>query len=161
MEIIEYSPKYDEQVKDLLVQLQEYIVSIDKDNLSILSSDYREKYFQYTKQQTYSQNGKIFLAEVDGKIAGLIAGHIRSYYDIDRCDYRCPPMGIIEELIVDKECRSSGIGKKLLARMEKYFKDKQCEYTMIGVFGYNQKAYEFYKKQNYNNRMITMLKKLD
>lgn len=161
MEIIAYTPRYDEQVKDLLVQLQEYVVSIDKDDLSILSSDYREKYFEYTKHQTYNQDGKIYLAEMDGKIVGLIAGHIRTYYDIDKCDYKCPPMGVIEELIIDKECRSSGLGKKLLETMEKYFKDKNCEYTMLGVFAHNQKAYDFYKKQNYNNRMITMLKKLD
>ncbi len=30
MEIINYDSKYDEQIKDLLVELQEYVVSIDK-----------------------------------------------------------------------------------------------------------------------------------
>ncbi len=33
MKIIEYEDKYLEDVKDLLVELEEYIVSIDKDNL--------------------------------------------------------------------------------------------------------------------------------
>lgn len=33
MEIIEYNKKYLEGVKDLLVELEEYILSIDKDNL--------------------------------------------------------------------------------------------------------------------------------
>lgn len=33
IKIIEYIDKYLEDVKDLLVELEEYIVSIDKDNL--------------------------------------------------------------------------------------------------------------------------------
>ena len=31
MKIIEYNKKYDEDIKDLLVELEEYIVSIDED----------------------------------------------------------------------------------------------------------------------------------
>ena len=41
--IIEYEDKYLEDVRDLLVELEEYIVSIDEDNLDIVSADYREK----------------------------------------------------------------------------------------------------------------------
>lgn len=44
MTIIEYSDKYLEDVRDLLVELEEYLLSIDKDNLDILHSDYREKW---------------------------------------------------------------------------------------------------------------------
>ena len=36
MKIIEYEDKYLEDVKDLLVELEEYILSIDKDNLEAL-----------------------------------------------------------------------------------------------------------------------------
>ncbi len=43
MKIIEYEDKYLEDVKELLVQLEEYIVSIDKDCLDQVHSDYREK----------------------------------------------------------------------------------------------------------------------
>lgn len=36
MKIIEYEDKYLEDVKDLLVELEEYIVSIDKDKLDFM-----------------------------------------------------------------------------------------------------------------------------
>ena len=36
MQIVEYEEKYLEDVKDLLVELEEYIISIDKDNLDQL-----------------------------------------------------------------------------------------------------------------------------
>ena len=43
MKIIEYEDKYLEDIKDLLVELEEYIVSMDKDNLDQLHPEYREK----------------------------------------------------------------------------------------------------------------------
>ncbi len=43
MRIIEYSDKYLEDVKDLLVELEEYILSIDDDNLDQLHPEYRDK----------------------------------------------------------------------------------------------------------------------
>ena len=39
VEIIAYEKKYEEEVKDLLVELQEYIVSIDKDHYNILTEN--------------------------------------------------------------------------------------------------------------------------
>lgn len=43
MKIVEYEEKYLEDVKDLLVELEEYILTIDKDNLEQLHPEYREK----------------------------------------------------------------------------------------------------------------------
>ena len=43
MKIIEYKDKYLEDVRDLLVELEEYIISIDKDELDTLHPEYREK----------------------------------------------------------------------------------------------------------------------
>ena len=39
MKIIEYEDKYLEDVKDLLVELEEYILTIDKDNLDQLHEE--------------------------------------------------------------------------------------------------------------------------
>ena len=43
MQIIEYQEKNLEDVRDLLVELEEYIISIDKDELDRLHPEYREK----------------------------------------------------------------------------------------------------------------------
>ena len=43
MEIIEYDKKHLEDVRDLLTELEEYIVSIDKDNLDQVHQEYRKK----------------------------------------------------------------------------------------------------------------------
>ena len=44
--IVEYNNQYEEEVKDLFVELQEYIASIDKQKYSIITEGYREKYFK-------------------------------------------------------------------------------------------------------------------
>lgn len=43
MKIIEYKEKYLEDVKNLLVELEEYIVTIDEDNLDRVHPEYRDK----------------------------------------------------------------------------------------------------------------------
>ena len=56
--IIEYQDKYIEEVKDLLVELEEYIVSIDKDNLDIVGEQYREKMILYDLEKIKGNDGK-------------------------------------------------------------------------------------------------------
>ena len=45
MKIIEYNSIYDEQIKDLLIELQNYLIDIDDWHTQILSDNWMEKYF--------------------------------------------------------------------------------------------------------------------
>ena len=45
--------------------------------------------------------------------------------------------------------------------MESYFKSINCEFVQIDVFAYNEIGKNFYYKNNYEDRMITLFKKLD
>ena len=157
MNIIEYDDKYIEDVKDLLVELEEYIVSIDKDNLDIVSSDYRDKMFEYD----LSNSDICYIAVDNNKVIGLIIGKIRKYDEVDYLDYKCPKMGIITELIVTSKVRSKGIGKLLISKIHEYFKDKDCEYVIVDVFNYNDNGIKFYLNNGYHTRMITMINKID
>ena len=51
MKIIEYEKKYNEEVKKLLVELQEYIASIDKEEYNIITTEYKEAYFKKTMEE--------------------------------------------------------------------------------------------------------------
>ena len=97
VEIIEYEDKYLEDVKDLLVELEEYILSIDKDNLDLLHPDYREKMALLDLEKVKNNNGKCYLAIEKNKVVGLIMGYVRSYDEYDCLDYRCPKSGEISE----------------------------------------------------------------
>ncbi len=159
IEIINYDKKYEENVKDLLVELQEYIVSIDKDHYNILTDKYREKYFAKTMQEVKKYHGKIFLAKDSNKIVGLIAGVINNEEE-KTLDFQSPKRGRVTELVVTREARRKGIGKKLLAHMEEYFQSIGCKAVLLGVFGYNEHAKDFYHSSGYKDRYIEVMKKI-
>lgn len=161
MKIVEYEEKYLEDVRDLLVELEEYILSIDKDNLDQLHPEYREKMAILDLEKVNNYNGKCYLAIENGKAIGLIMGCIPPYDEYDYLDYKCPRRGEITELIVTNKTRSKGIGQKLINKMEEYFKSVGCEYVIVDVFAYNEIGINFYNKKGYHSRMETMIKKID
>ena len=160
MQIIEYEDKYLEDVKDLLVELEEYIVSIDKDNLDQIHSEYRDKMATLDLEEVKDNNGKCYIAVENNKAIGVIMGIVRKYDEYDYLDYKCPKGGEITELIVTKNTRSKGIGKALIEKIEEYFKSVGCEYVLVDVFAYNETAISFYNKKGYHARMYTDIKKL-
>ena len=160
MEIIEYSDKYLEDVKDLLVELEEYILSVDKDELDQLHPEYREKMAKLDLQEVEENEGKCYLAIENGKAVGLIMGTIIKYDEFDYLDYKCPKEGEITELIVTSKVRSNGVGQALMNKMEEYFKSLGCEYILVDVFAYNEKGIKFYDKQGFHPRMHVGIKKI-
>ena len=160
MQILEYEDKYLEDIKDLLVELEEYIISIDQDDLDCLHPEYRNKKAILDLDEVKNKNGKCFIAVENDKAVGVIMGIIGTYNEYDYLDYRCPKRGEIIELIVSKKVRSSGLGQQLMNKMEEYFKSVNCEYIIIDVFWYNDLALKFYFKQGYHPRMLTTIKKI-
>ena len=159
--IIEYEEKYLDDVRDLLVELEEYIVSIDKDNLDIVHPDYKEKMAIVDLEELEKNEGKCYLYIEEGKALALIMGCVRPYDKYDYLDYKCPRAGNITELIVSQTLRSKGIGQELINKMEEYFKSINCEYILVDVFAYNDNAFNFYSKKDYHSRMYTMIKKIE
>ena len=161
MQIVEYENKYLEDVKDFLVELEEYILSIDKDNLDQLHPEYREKMAILDLKAVQDFSGKCYLAiNEDDKAIGLIMGTIPPYDEFDYLDYKCPKRGEITELIVTSKIRSNGVGQELINKMEVYFKSVGCKYVIVDVFAYNEIGKKFYNKKNYHTRMETMIKKI-
>ena len=160
MTIIEYEDRYLEFVKDLLVELEKYILTIDKDNLDQLHDDYRDKMAILDLEEVKNNNGKCYLALDNDKVIGLIMGIVIKFDEYDYLDYKCPKEGEITELIVSKNARSKGVGNLLMKKMEEYFKSIGCKYILVDVFAYNDNAIKFYDKEGYHNRMHREIKKL-
>ena len=160
MKIIEYEEKYLEDVRDLLTELEEYIVSIDKDELDQVHPEYHEKMALVDLNEINNNDGICYLAIENNKALGLIMGTIPTYDEYDYLDYKCPKKGIITELIVTSKIRSKGVGQALMDKMEEYFKFNNCEYVFVDVFAYNENAINFYNKKGYHPRMYTDIKKL-
>lgn len=158
--IINYDKKYDEQIKDLLVELQNYLIDIDNWHTQLLLPNYREDMFKLDFEKVKNQNGKIFLAILDEEIVGLVIGIIEQIDEIDKLTNNCIKTGTVLELIVKQNIRGHGIGKSLLNQIEQYFKNIGCKRINIEVFGPNEKGLNFYKKNNYIIRDMIVSKRI-
>ena len=160
MDIIEYDSKYDEQIKDLLVNLQNYLIDIDDWHTQILSNNYREDYFKMDMNLINKNYGKIYLARYDDKIVGLIFGIVNTVDEIDKLSNDCAKTASILELNIDTSFRGNGIGKQLLNKMENYFAGMDRKRINIEVFGPNKSALDFYIKNDYTIRDYTVSKRI-
>lgn len=158
--IIEYDSIYDEQIKDLLVELQNYLIDIDDWHTQILLPQYREEMFKIDKNKVDKQNGKIYLYVEKNVVKGLIIGIVEEKDEIDKLTNDCAKIGSILELVVKSSIRGQGIGKILLEKMEEYFKSINCKRINIEVFGPNKKGLNFYEKNNYIIRDMIVSKKI-
>lgn len=132
MKIIEYDDSYLDDIRDLLTELEKYIVSIDKDKLDIVHPEYHEKMALVDLNEVNKNNGKCYIAIENDKAIGLIMGIIPQYNEYDYLDYKCPKRGVITELIVTSKIRTKGIGKKLMEKMEEYFKSTFVKAVLYG-----------------------------
>ena len=155
--IIDYSDLYKEDVKNLLLELQEHIHSVDPEGFNIVGPDYRELSFIDTMEDVKKYNGKIMLYVENNEILGMVIGLINNEIE-ETYNFRAPKRGRISELVVKKNVRSKGIGSILLKSMEDYLNNEGCESILIGVFAYNNEAVKFYEKNGYHNRMLDMIK---
>ena len=160
IQIIEYEEKYLNDVRNLLTELEEYIISIDEDNLDRLHKEYHNKMAILDLEEISNNNGKCFIAIENNQVIGLIMGIIIKYDKYDYLDYKCPKSGEITELIVTKKIRKKGIGKQLMKTMENFFKNEGCEYVLVDVFAYNENAINFYNNEGYHPRMYRDIKKI-
>mgnify|MGYP001038625161 FL=1 len=158
--IIEYNSIYDEQIKDLLVELQNYLIDIDNWHTQILLPEYREEIFKMDMNKVKGQNGKIYLSIENNILIGLIIGVVEEKDEIDKLTNDCAKTGIILELVVKNGVRGQGIGKTLLKKIEEYFKSINCKRINIEVFGPNKKGLNFYERNDYIIRDIIVSKKI-
>ena len=76
----------------------------------------------------------------EGKITGVITG--RAYYDEVH----------IGDLIVDSNCRRTGLGRSLVGKVEDTYRGKGYKIITLTTFGFQ--APEFYKKLGYELEFI-------
>ena len=156
--IIEYEAKYENDVKDLLVELQEYLAEIDREKLNICTPEYRERYFEDTMNVIAESNGKMFLEIENNKAVGLCVGIVNNEIE-EKYDFRAPKRGRIKELVITKKYRGKGYGKKLLEHTKAYLRSIGCEYILIAVLSYNENAKKLYESSGFHARFQDMIGK--
>ena len=160
MKIIDFENKYKKDIAKLLVEEEKYIITIDKDNLDVLSPDFIDKYAANLIDTVNNNEGKIFLIEEDSKIIGMIAGKIVKHSEKEKLKAKNVRIGEIDEIMITKPYQRKGYGTILIHKIEAYFKKIGCDSVILGVFAYNESAIAFYEKQGYHIRTTTKIKKI-
>ena len=86
----------------------------------------------------------VYVAEwSDGRVVGWVQVHVRKLLVAE-------PLGEIEGLVVDESCRSSGIGRLLLQRAERWARGKGCWASSVHSNIIRERAHAFYARIGYD-----------
>jgi ribosomal protein S18 acetylase RimI-like enzyme len=96
-----------------------------------------------------------FVATIDGEPCGLISFYPDKDYFTDH------PRAYVDNLVVAQESERKGVGRALLAFVERRARDDGYREVVLDVFAANHGAIAFYEWQGYQPDHIRMAKPLD
>lgn len=76
------------------------------------------------------------------------------------CSVNHDAVGEVDSIYVDEAFRKHHIGNTFLSRAEDFFKKHSAKKQILQVYAGNEKVIEFYKKQGYYPKYITLEKKV-
>jgi len=101
----------------------------------------KEKFAQLREREDY-----ILLSAVEGeKLCGSVMGIVcQELYG------ECAPFLVLENMVVDSAYRRGGVGKALLAELEKWAKAKGCRQIILVTEAYREDACGFYEAEGFH-----------
>jgi GNAT superfamily N-acetyltransferase len=98
-----------------------------------------------------AEHSDVLLAFADGALVGLAS----VYQDIESIRYgrRC----WLQDLVVDREARSGGVGKTLLAAAAQWARAKGCTHVELGSGMGRKDAHRFYEREGMTGSMLYQL----
>lgn len=71
----------------------------------------------------------------------------------------CQPFMVLENMVVSKQCRRQGIGKKLIGYIEECAREKNCKFVMFTSLAKRKEAHRFYESLGYSLNVTQGFKK--
>lgn len=118
-----------------------------------VKSDSRELLIPHIKDLVL-RNCIFFVAEKNEKVIGFVSGYVVS---------RNPQMvvervGKVDNIFVNVDCRSVGVGTRLLETLFEYFHSQGAKYIELSCDYANDRAFKLYKKLGFKEQKVLMLK---
>jgi len=155
--IREYQPGQDTlSLRECIVELQEFERGI-KPTLPA-GTAMADAYLAYILDRCSEYGGKVFVAEVDCRVAGFVCVWAR----VHPTEPDEPPTeyGYISDLVVLAPFRQRGLGRALLEWAEGYAREQQATLLRIGVLAQNVRAKRLYLNLGFSERRIELSKDL-
>lgn len=159
MIIREYKPEDREAVEKCVFQLQKEEYKLNPDYWAT-PEEATPKYLAYLLLNIEKKEGRLYVAEVEGVVKGFISVLVNNdtYEDNGPC-IKLRRYAYVTDLIVLKSDQKRNIGRELLKAAEEYGRKIGTKYISLHVSKDNS-AVEFYQKNGYLERHISMDKKL-
>lgn len=108
----------------------------------------------FNKIQSYP-NYKIYIAKCNKNIVGTFSLAI-----MDNLAHMGRPSGLVEDVVVEKEMRSQGIGKKMMEYALKICKESNCYKMCLSSSLIRERAHSFYEKIGFEKHGYSFLIKI-
>lgn len=154
--IREYRPEDAEAVRACIIELQDFCKQIDP--LIGAGDEVVDKYFAYLLRRCAETEGKIYLAEGDHQVIGMVCVFARvQSLAADEEDYE---YAHITDLVVLAANRNQGIGRSLLKRAEDHARSKGAKILRIGTQAGNSVARDLYLGYGFQEKAVMLQKEI-
>lgn len=154
--IRDFRPEDVQQVEDCIAELQDFCRQFDE--LSANGRAVARKYLEHLLAQCAETDGRIFVAERDGMVIGMVCvfGKTPSTaVDEEAYDY-----AYVSDLVVLAAERQRGLGSTLLRRAEEFARSQRAQWLKIGVHAPNKVARDLYLGDGFKERIVILQKEL-
>lgn len=158
MIIREYKPEDREAAEKCLFELQEEDYN-RYPYFWVTPGEATPKYLPYLLDKI-KDKGKLFVAEVDGVVAGLASVFVVDENDNASPAYRIKRSAYVTDLVVLSQYRKMNVGHELLKAAEIFARENKAKYLALDV-QFGNPAVDFYHKQGFTERSMWMNKELN
>jgi len=154
--IREYRPEDAAATRACIIELQDFCKQIDPHIAA--GNTVVDKYFAYLQKRCAETEGKIYVAENDHEVIGMVCVFARvQSVAADEEDYE---YAHISDLVVLAANRHKGIGRSLLKRAEEHARSKGAKILRIGTQAGNALARDLYLGYGFQEQAVMMQKEV-
>lgn len=145
-----------QEIRSCVVELQDYECQLDPRMPS--GESIADEYLEDMKRKCEEHEGRIFLFEIDGSIAGFVSVLAKvSSGVLNDGNLVC---SCIDDVIVKDEFRRLGVGKKLIEAAESFARSKNARWLRLSAMAGNTSARKLYSSVGYSELYIDYEKEL-
>lgn len=156
MNIIQFESKYTEDLKKLGQLLRNYIVSLETREDDLVLYNTNREIDEYISDFESKKN-TILLAKENENIIGYGIGKIKD----ESWEWtQIKKFWQIEQLFIDPNYRWRWFAQDIIHTFEVIFREQWASHIEISVFSLNTRAHEYYERYGFEERLITLDKKI-
>jgi GNAT superfamily N-acetyltransferase len=153
--IREYRPEDVLEVEQCLAELQDFSKLIYE---NVADGAIAPRYLQHLLTRCNETMGRIFVAESDGRVVGMICVFAR--VESEAVDEEQYEFAYISDLVILAAQRSKGLGRALLKRAEDYAGSQGATLLRLNVLAQNEVARSLYVRCGFDEHVVALQKKL-